>query len=108
VFCAIKQGQTSILLALAVLGLYRAGQSDRRWAGGMWLLVLTIKPQLVPMLVVYLAARRRWRILWCGGALIAVSIAVTAIVLGPSVWLDYVRSVRPLEQFWGTGTPEYI
>ena len=108
VFCAIKQGQTSILLALAVLGLYRAAEDDRAWTGGAWLLVLTIKPQLVPMLVVYLAARRSWRLLWCGGALIAASAVVTAIVLGPSVWIDYLRHVRPLEQFWGTGTPEYM
>ena len=108
VFCAIKQGQTSILLALAVLSLYQAAEEDRAWAGGAWLLVLTIKPQLVPMLVVYLAARRSWRPLWCGGALIAASAGVTAIVLGPSVWIDYLRHVRPLEQFWGTGTPDYM
>jgi hypothetical protein len=108
VFCAIKQGQTSILLALAVLSLYRAAEDDRPWAGGAWLLVLTIKPQLVPMLVLYLAARRRWRLLWCGGLLIAASAVVTGIVLGPSVWIDYLRHVRPLEQFWGTGTPEYM
>jgi hypothetical protein len=108
VFCAIKQGQTSILLALAVIGLYQAAEDDRPWAGGAWLLVLTIKPQLAPMLVVYLAARRSWRLLWCGGVLISASVVVTAVVLGPSVWIDYLRHVRPLEQFWGTGTPEYM
>ena len=108
VFCAIKQGQTSILLALAVLGVYRADEDDRAWAGGAWLLVLTIKPQLVPMLLLYLAARRSWRLLWCGGVLIAGAVGVTAIVLGPTVWIDYLRHVRPLEQFWGTGTPEYM
>jgi hypothetical protein len=58
VFCAVRQGQPSILLAVAVLGLYRAAKAARHWAGGAWLVVLTIKPQLVPMVIIYLAAQR--------------------------------------------------
>src|SRR3954453_23357289 len=89
VFCAIKQGQTSILLALAVLSLYRAAEYDRPWAGGAWLVGLTINPHLVPILVLYLAPRRQWRLLWCGGVLVVANPVVTGIVLGPSVWIDY-------------------
>jgi glycosyl transferase family 87 len=108
VFCAVKQGQTSVLLALGVLGLYRAVKSGNGWTGGAWLLVLTIKPQLVPMLVVYLAARRCWRVLWCGAVLVAGAVALTTAILGPAVWLEYAGQVRHLERFWGTGTPEYM
>jgi glycosyl transferase family 87 len=108
VFCALKQGQTSILLALAVLGVYRAANSDRRWAGAAWLVVLTIKPQLVPLLAVYLAARRSWDLLWRAAVLGSIAVVVTAIVLGPAVWIQYLGHVRQLEHFWGTGTPEYM
>jgi hypothetical protein len=108
VFCAVRQGQTSVLLALAAVGVYQMAKADRPWAGGAWLLVLTIKPQLVPMVVIYLAARRNWRVLWCAGALLAASVVITAIVLGPAIWFDYLSQVRDLEHFWGTGTPDYM
>jgi hypothetical protein len=107
-FWAIRQGQTSALLALAVVGVYRAVKAKRHWAAGSWLVVLTIKPQLVPMVIVYLAARRCWRVLFCGGVLAAISVVVTAVALGPMVWFDYLVQVRHLEHFWGTGTPEYM
>jgi Glycosyltransferase family 87 len=107
-FGAIKNGQPSVLLALAVLGVYRADKAGRVWAAGAWLAVLTIKPQLVPMIGIYLVARRSWRPLATGAAFMAAAVVVTAAALGPSVWLDYARQVRHLEQFWGSGTPDYM
>jgi hypothetical protein len=108
VFCAVKSGQASILLALAVLGLYRAAKNSHHWAGGAWLAVLTIKPQLVPMVVIYLAARRCWRLIGCASAIIAIIVVITGVALGPTIWLDYLRHVHHLEQFWGSGTPDYM
>jgi len=108
IFGAIKNGQPSVLLALAVLGVYRADKAGRDWAAGAWLAVLTIKPQLVPMVVVYLAARRSWRPLAAGAAWLAAAVVVTAAALGPSIWIAYARQVRPLERFWGSGTPDYM
>jgi glycosyl transferase family 87 len=107
-FGAIKNGQPSVLLALAALGVYRADRAGRHWAAGAWLAVLTIKPQLVPMIVIYLAARRSWRPLAAGAAVTTAAIVITAAALGPSIWIEYARHVRDLEQFWGSGTPEYM
>ncbi|HMF94981.1 MAG TPA: glycosyltransferase family 87 protein [Vicinamibacterales bacterium] len=108
VFGAIKNGQPSVLLALAMLGVYRADKAGHHWAAGAWLTVLTIKPQLVPMVVIYLAARRSWRSLAAGAAYGAAAVVISAAVLGPSIWTEYARHVRYLEQFWGSGTPEYM
>lgn len=108
VFCAVRQGQPSILLAVAALGVYRAANAARDWTGGAWLVVLTIKPQLVPIVVIYLAARRNWRLLGCASAILAIVVAITAVALGPAIWFDYVRQVRVLEHFWGSGTPDYM
>jgi Glycosyltransferase family 87 len=108
VFGAIKNGQPSVLLALAVLGVYRADKAARYWAAGAWLAVLTIKPQLVPMVVIYLAARRSWRPLAAGAAFMAAAVVITAAALGPSIWIEYARHVRSLEHFWGSGTPDYM
>jgi hypothetical protein len=107
-FCAVKNGQTSILLALAVLGVYQAADAGRHWRGGAWLVVLTIKPQLLPMVVIYLAVRRCWPLLACAGAMMAGVVVVTAAVLGPAIWLAYLHQVRVLEHFWGSGTPDYM
>lgn len=108
VVCAVRQGQPSILLAVAVLGLYRAAKAARHWTAGAWLVVLTIKPQLVPMVVIYLAARRQWRLLGCASAMLAIVVAITAVALGPRIWVDYLYQVRVLEHFWGSGTPDYM
>jgi hypothetical protein len=108
VYCALKNGQTSILLALAVLGVYRAARDERPWAGAGWLTVLTIKPQLVPMLIIYLAVRHHWRMIACAAVLISATVAITAVVLGPMVWVDYLTKIHALELYWGTGTPVYM
>jgi Glycosyltransferase family 87 len=108
VVSAVRQGQPSILLAVAVLGLYRAAKAAHHWTGGAWLVVLTIKPQLVPIVVIYLAARRNWRLLGCASAMLAIAVAITAVALGPTIWFDYVHQVRVLEHFWGNGTPDQM
>ncbi len=108
VFGSIKNGQPSILLALAVLGVHRAAKSGRDWIGGGWLTVLTIKPQLVPAVAIYLAATRCWRMLAAAAALTVGVIAATTLALGASAWIEYLRHVHYLEQFWGTGTPDYM
>ena len=108
VFVTLRTGQLSLLLAVAVLGLYRSARDGRWWIAGAWLTVLTIKPQLVPLAVVYLVARRSWRVLTASAAFTGAVAAATALALGPMVWVDYARHVHYLEQFWGSGTPDYM
>jgi hypothetical protein len=108
VYCTLKNGQTSILLALAVLGVYRAARDARPWIGALWLVVLSIKPQLVPMLFVYLAVRRSWRTIACAAVLMAAVVGASALVLGPMVWVDYLTKIHALELYWGSGTPVYM
>jgi glycosyl transferase family 87 len=107
-FETLRLGQVSILLAVAALGVYRSSEAQRPLAGAAWLLVLTIKPQLMPAILVFLIARRQWRMLAYAGALIAASVAITAAILGPAIWIDYARNVNHLEQFFGTGTPDHM
>jgi hypothetical protein len=108
VFCALRQGQPSVLLALAVLGVYRAERASRPWAVAGWLAVISIKPQLVPMIVLYLAAKGCWRALAAATAIMTATVTVTSLALGTAIWSEYFRQVRYLEQFWGSGTPDYM
>ena len=108
VFEVITIGQLSILLAAAVLGVYRATVNSRPLAGAAWLLVISIKPQLMLPLLVFLAMRRSFALL-CWFALLSILVGVaTAIVLGPMIWIDYLRHIGALEHFFATGTPEYM
>ena len=104
IFETLRIGQPSLLLAVAVLGVFRAAEASRPRAGGAWLTVLTLKPQLLPAIVGYLVVRRCWRLLVSAAAMTGTAAIATATILGPGVWIAYVRHVGPLEHFFGGGT----
>jgi hypothetical protein len=108
VFHALYIGQVSLLLAVAALGLYRADRTSHPWLGAVWLVVLTIKPQLLPALSVFLVVNRRWKLLGYAAVIFGFAFAVTSIALGPSIWPDYLLHVRELESFFGNGTPVHM
>jgi Glycosyltransferase family 87 len=96
----LSLGQVSLVLAWAALGLVRAVRDGREGAAAGWLTVFTIKPQLLPALVIWLISRRRYRVLALAGGLGVVLVIASAIVLGPGIWLDYVRRVPGLESYF--------
>jgi hypothetical protein len=108
VFYTIGIGQLSLLLAVSVFELFRALEDQRPLIAAVWLIVLSIKPQLLPPLLLLLAWRRNWRALgWA--AVFGVGVAsICAAALGASIWLDYLRNIRALEQFFAAGTPAYM
>ena len=108
VFEVIKLGQVSLLLAVAILGLYRGVNASRHVVAAGWLLVLSIKPQLLLPIAVFLICRGCYRVLVWSAMLALVAVLITSIVLGPSIWLEYVRHIGQLEQFFGTGTADYM
>jgi hypothetical protein len=108
VLYTIAIGQLSLLLAVAVLELLRAVEADRARAAAGWLLVLTIKPQLVPGLVLLLAARGHWRILAAAaGGAGAIGLA-TMMALGRTIWLGYLQNLHSLERYFAAGTPAHM
>ena len=108
VFQTLNIGQVSLLLGVAVLGLYRAIDSSQPRSGAAWLLALSIKPQLMPALLVFLVARRCWGVIAYAAAMMLVAGSLTAALLGPLIWVDYAVHLGELEHFWGTGTPAHM
>jgi hypothetical protein len=108
VLYTVSVGQLSIVLAVAAFQLYRATERDTPWAAAAWLMMFSIKPQLLPPLLAFLVARRHWTVLARAVAMAVAIVALTALALGPSIWPDYVRGVHGLERFFGTGTPAYM
>ncbi|MGB6537376.1 MAG: glycosyltransferase family 87 protein [Xanthobacteraceae bacterium] len=61
--------------------------------------VLTLKPQLGILLPIVLLLRGRWRTIAAAAATAVVLIAVTALLYGPEIWIEYLRKVGA-QQTW--------
>jgi Glycosyltransferase family 87 len=105
---SLQIGQLSIAMTLALVGLWRAFVRGRDAHAGLWLLALTIKPQLLPVPLLLLLATRRlrplgWLCLWAAPLAL-----VASVVLGPRVWLDYPAYARRLEGFVAGGSHDHM
>jgi hypothetical protein len=87
--------QLNGILVLLIAGAWAADRADRPgWAGALAGLAAVIK--LFPaLLFLYFLLRRRWRAVAAGGATVALATALTAALLGPGSYRDYVRDVLP-------------
>jgi len=108
VFYTVAIGQVSLLLAVASLELLCALEQRRARTAAAWLLVLTIKPQLVPPIIVLLACHAYSPVLILAGGLGAGLAILSAVALGPAIWLEYASQLHSLERFFGAGTPAYM
>lgn len=93
-FYSFLLGAFSLLLLVALAQLHAALAAQRERAAGLWLLLGTLKPQLVLLPGVMALAAGRWRALATaalGGGLLA---AVATGLLGWRTWDDYLRLTR--------------
>jgi hypothetical protein len=104
----LQQGQVSALLAVAALACVRAVREGRAGRAAAWLLVLSIKPQTLPALLVVLAVRKQWRVIGLAAALGGLAALVTGAALGGQVWWSYLTHVHGLERYFGVGTPDHM
>ncbi len=105
IFKTLRDGQLSLLLALAAFGLYAALRDGRDATAGGWLLVLSIKPQLLPIPLALMAARGRWRALGFAAGFGALAALLAMAILGASTFVAYARNVHGLESHFGSGRP---
>ncbi len=90
---AVGIGQLAPFFLLVVAGgltLHRRGKCG--WAG-LVLSILALKPQLTLGLVLWMLLRRDLRTLLGLAAGFALQAAAVALLLGPSVWLDYLHAL---------------
>lgn len=101
-------GQLSVAMTLALVGFWRAFDRWSDWQAGLWLLALTVKPQLLVVPLLLLLASRRWRAFAWSCAWGAPLVLAAALVMGPRVWLDYPAYARHLEGFVAGGSHDYM
>jgi Glycosyltransferase family 87 len=110
VFC-LMSGQSSFVTAAMMLTIV-AWLDRRPLLAGVLIGLLTLKPQLGLMFPVMLAASGRWRVFGTAAVTGLAIAAVTAVLFGPQVWIDFVAKGLPVQNLVlvdpeRVGTPFY-
>jgi hypothetical protein len=93
IFC-LMSGQSSFLTTAMLIAIF-AWQDRRPVVAGILIGLLTLKPQLGFLLPVMLIASGRWRVFLAASLTALGLVAITAMIFGPQVWIEY----------WHVGVP---
>ena len=85
------QGAFSLVVCVAVTEAYIALRAGRDGRAGAWIALASVKPQAIATLGVMLLVGRRWRAIAVGAGVGLALAAIATVVLGPSIWADYLR-----------------
>lgn len=93
-FVLFQMGQVSLLVSVALAGFALALLRRQDVPLAAWLVLGTIKPQLVLVPAVLVLAGRRWRATAYAAALFAAWAGVATLLLGPASWLEFAAATR--------------
>ena len=85
------QGALSLVVTVAMLEAFIALRAGRERAAAVWLVVGSLKPQVVVAIGAAVLGGRRWRVVAWGLALLGVTVAAATLVMGVGIWPDYAR-----------------
>lgn len=107
----LMSGQLALFVAAIVLGIFAC--LDRRpLLAGCLIALLSVKPQLALLFPVMLLAGGHWRAFFSAAVATLAIVAVTTLMFGPQVWIDYVMRALPTQNLVmtdaaGIATPFY-
>lgn len=101
-FLTFQLGQVTLLCIVCVLGFVVALRDDQPLAMAVWILLGTVKPQIMVIPVVALLAQRRWRAMAWLFVLSVSTAALTTLALGKDCWTDYLALLRFCTQQFAT------
>jgi hypothetical protein len=94
-------GQFSLLILLGLLQMYIAIRHSRLGKAGFWLVLLTIKPQTLPIPGMIVLNKRNWH----GAVTTAISgiaiIIFSSIFLGIGTWIQYIQVLPTVSNNFG-------
>lgn len=102
----IRIGQNAFLIAALVAFFCNLVLAGRAWAG-VPLGLLTVKPQFLPGIGVYLLLRGQWRIIAVGAMVALVAMALATLLFGTAVWLDFAHAMGKLSAYLAQGLYQY-
>ncbi len=101
-FAAFKQGTLTLLMLVVLTQFYLNLKEGRNVRAGMWLVVASLKPQLILLPLCFLLSTRRWRAL-CSALFTAIAILiVSSLCLGWRVWLDFFHTALVINKSYDT------
>ena len=106
-YTAMKMGQITMILFLAVAGAWLAARSKRDRLAGVMLGVAVSLKVFVALLVVFFALQRRWRaVAWSIGTILC-ALLVTLPFSGATAWREYISAIRAVTWFGNSWNASY-
>ncbi|MCE9648021.1 MAG: DUF2029 domain-containing protein [Parvibaculum sp.] len=102
-FICLFHGQNSLYSAALFAGGLLAMERGRPYLAGLVLGLLVYKPQLGLLLPIALIASRQWRVVLSTGATALGLAALSAIVLGPDLWLAFLKNAPLVREIMEEG-----
>jgi hypothetical protein len=106
IFCLMSGQSSFVTTAMLLTALFCL---DRRpLLAGTLIGLLTLKPQLGLLFPIMLVASARWRVFVIASITAIFIVALTAIVFGPQVWIDFVLKGIPVQNNLILADPERV
>jgi hypothetical protein len=102
----IRIGQNAFLIGGLVAWFASLALAGRTLAG-VPLGLLTVKPQFLPGIGLYLLLRGQWRIIFAGGLVAALALGLATLLLGGGVWADFLHVMGELGKYLARGQYQY-
>jgi hypothetical protein len=106
IMICIRIGQNAFLIGGLMAWLASLALAGRTLAG-VPLGLLTVKPQFLPGIGLYLLLRGAWRIIFAGGLVAALALVLATLVLGSDVWPDFMYVMGELSKYLSRGLYQY-
>ena len=85
------QGSLSLLVSVAMLEAFIALRAGRDRTAAAWLVVASLKPQVVVAIAAAVLGGRRWRVIAWGLGFLAATVILATLVMGAGIWPAYAR-----------------
>ena len=85
------QGALSLLITVAVLEAFLALRAGRERTAAAWLVLASLKPQVVVAIGAAVVGGRRWRVVGWGFLFLGVTAVAATVVMGVGIWQSYAR-----------------
>jgi hypothetical protein len=102
-FICVFHGQNALLSAVLFGAAILAAERGRIWCAGLALGCLAYKPQLGVLIPIALVASGQWRLFFAIGASALGFVAISTLVLGPDLWLVFIRNMPLVREIMEAG-----
>jgi hypothetical protein len=94
-------GQFSLFFLICILQMYIAMRNSKLGIAGLWLILLSIKPQTLLVPVAMTINKRYWRVA-ASAAIAGLGIVIfSSLFLGMGIWFQYIKVLPTMSSYFG-------